>query len=304
MQDLYSGAVQPGNAVEKTLPVKGQKKRDCGEFTSDSCRSSVGSRWPSSIFLIMGVHWKHPDHCVQQAPLLIAGVFNSPYKLFPDEMEFRLRGAKPLSPKASRSRKHGTEGIVETSAPGTPFTLPQIEHLPPIPKKKQQKNNITNRINQQTIYRLAGKMKKGDKIKVGTATTVPETGEVGTATTVPETGEVGTATTVPEAGEVGTTTTVPETGEVGTATTVPETGEVGTATTVPETGEVGTATTVPETGEVGTATTVPETGEVGTATTVPETGEVGQQRLYLRLVRWGQQRLSLRLERWGSDDCT
>ncbi|XP_033872899.3 spermatogenesis-associated protein 17 isoform X1 [Acipenser ruthenus] len=68
----------------------------------------------------------------------IAGVFNSPYKLFPDEMEFRLRGAKPLSPKASRSRKHGTEGIVETSAPGTPFTLPQIEHLPPIPKKKQQ----------------------------------------------------------------------------------------------------------------------------------------------------------------------
>ncbi|MGH0125431.1 UNVERIFIED_CONTAM: hypothetical protein FKN15_045351 [Acipenser sinensis] len=74
----------------------------------------------------------------------IAGVFNSPYKLFPDEMEFRLRGAKPLSPKASRSRKHGTEGIVETSAPGTPFTLPQIEHLPPIPKKKQQIAGVFN----------------------------------------------------------------------------------------------------------------------------------------------------------------
>ncbi|XP_041107508.1 spermatogenesis-associated protein 17 isoform X2 [Polyodon spathula] len=68
----------------------------------------------------------------------IAGVFNSPYKLFPDEMEFRLRGAKPLSPKASRSRKDGTEGTVETSTLGTPFTLPQIEHLPPIPKKKPQ----------------------------------------------------------------------------------------------------------------------------------------------------------------------
>ncbi|KAK6489654.1 spermatogenesis-associated protein 17 isoform X2, partial [Huso huso] len=66
----------------------------------------------------------------------IAGVFNLPYKLSPNEMEFRLCGANPLSPKASQSRKDVIEGIVETSAPGTPFTLLQIEPLQLIPKKK------------------------------------------------------------------------------------------------------------------------------------------------------------------------
>ncbi|XP_005999002.1 spermatogenesis-associated protein 17 [Latimeria chalumnae] len=68
----------------------------------------------------------------------IPGVFNSPYRLFPDEMEFRLQKARPLSNSASRMRKDINEGIVDVSVSGTSFTFPPIQPLPPIGKKKPQ----------------------------------------------------------------------------------------------------------------------------------------------------------------------
>nr|XP_015199595.1 PREDICTED: spermatogenesis-associated protein 17 isoform X1 [Lepisosteus oculatus] len=72
------------------------------------------------------------------------GVFNSPYRPFPDEMELKLQmelkpqSMRPLSLKTSFHRKETSKGLVNMNVPGSPLTLTMAQPLPPIPKKKPQ----------------------------------------------------------------------------------------------------------------------------------------------------------------------
>ncbi|XP_030050527.1 spermatogenesis-associated protein 17 [Microcaecilia unicolor] len=67
----------------------------------------------------------------------IAGIYNSPYRQFPDEMEFRLQKAKPLN-HWERQTKDDSCGLVDMSTDTTSFSFPTIQPLPPIGKQKPQ----------------------------------------------------------------------------------------------------------------------------------------------------------------------
>ncbi|XP_043915706.1 spermatogenesis-associated protein 17 [Protopterus annectens] len=62
----------------------------------------------------------------------IPGVFNSPYRSLPDEMELRLQLARPLSHRVHVLKKETGEGI------DTSFSFPPLKPVPPIDKKKIQ----------------------------------------------------------------------------------------------------------------------------------------------------------------------
>lgn len=62
----------------------------------------------------------------------IPGVFNSPYRSFPDEMELRLQLARPLSRRVHVLKKATNEGT------GTSYSFPSLKPIPPIDKKKPQ----------------------------------------------------------------------------------------------------------------------------------------------------------------------
>ncbi|XP_067844421.1 spermatogenesis-associated protein 17 [Heptranchias perlo] len=64
-----------------------------------------------------------------------AGIYNSPYRLYPNEKEYMLQQVRPLSRKTSR-RKDTAEGLVDQS--GVPCTFPPVQPLPPVGKKKPQ----------------------------------------------------------------------------------------------------------------------------------------------------------------------
>ncbi|KAM4772366.1 spermatogenesis-associated protein 17 [Rhinophrynus dorsalis] len=68
----------------------------------------------------------------------IPGVFNSPYRQYPDEMEFRLQRARPLSHKDLLKRKDDTADNVCWSDCRFPFSFPITQPLPPIANKKPQ----------------------------------------------------------------------------------------------------------------------------------------------------------------------
>nr|XP_033792466.1 spermatogenesis-associated protein 17 isoform X2 [Geotrypetes seraphini] len=68
----------------------------------------------------------------------IAGIYNSPYRQFPDEMEFRLQRAKPLNRWERHTKKDDSCGLVDMSTDTTSFSLPTIHPLPPIGKRKPQ----------------------------------------------------------------------------------------------------------------------------------------------------------------------
>ncbi|XP_075451712.1 spermatogenesis-associated protein 17 [Ascaphus truei] len=68
----------------------------------------------------------------------VAGMFNSPYRQYPDEMEFRLQRARPLSHKDRSKKKNDVEGIVDWPDCRPSFSFPVTQPLPPIGKKKPQ----------------------------------------------------------------------------------------------------------------------------------------------------------------------
>ncbi|XP_062913329.1 spermatogenesis-associated protein 17 [Mobula hypostoma] len=65
----------------------------------------------------------------------IPGIYNSPYRLHPSEMEYTLQRTKPRSHIISH-KKDGTEGLVDPSIPGVPCSFPPL--LPPILREKPQ----------------------------------------------------------------------------------------------------------------------------------------------------------------------
>uniref|UniRef100_UPI00398E6180 spermatogenesis-associated protein 17 n=1 Tax=Pristiophorus japonicus TaxID=55135 RepID=UPI00398E6180 len=67
----------------------------------------------------------------------LPGIYNSPYRLCPNEKEYRLQQVRPPSLNTSR-RKDTTEGLVDPSIPGVPCILPPVIPLPPVNKKKPQ----------------------------------------------------------------------------------------------------------------------------------------------------------------------
>ncbi|KAM9317246.1 spermatogenesis-associated protein 17 [Gastrophryne carolinensis] len=67
----------------------------------------------------------------------VAGVFNSPYREYPDEMEFRLRRARPLS-HSDLPRKSAGDSFVDWSDCRHPFSFSAMQPLPPINRKKPQ----------------------------------------------------------------------------------------------------------------------------------------------------------------------
>ncbi|XP_072266571.1 spermatogenesis-associated protein 17 [Pyxicephalus adspersus] len=68
----------------------------------------------------------------------VAGVFNSPYRQYPDEMEFRLQRARPLSHRDLPKKSNDSDGFVDWSDCRHPFSFPTTSLLPPINKKKPQ----------------------------------------------------------------------------------------------------------------------------------------------------------------------
>ncbi|XP_066451175.1 spermatogenesis-associated protein 17 isoform X2 [Eleutherodactylus coqui] len=67
----------------------------------------------------------------------IAGVFNSPYRPYPDEMEFRLKRAKPLSHR-EHPREDSDGHYADWSDCRHPYSFPMTQPLPPIGLKKPQ----------------------------------------------------------------------------------------------------------------------------------------------------------------------
>uniref|UniRef100_A0A8C5M6L0 Spermatosis associated 17 n=1 Tax=Leptobrachium leishanense TaxID=445787 RepID=A0A8C5M6L0_9ANUR len=68
----------------------------------------------------------------------VAGIYNSPYRQYPDEMEFRLQRAQPLSHKERTSKKDDGGDTSDWSDCRIRFTFPTMQPLPPIGKKKVQ----------------------------------------------------------------------------------------------------------------------------------------------------------------------
>ncbi|XP_075056861.1 spermatogenesis-associated protein 17 [Mixophyes fleayi] len=68
----------------------------------------------------------------------VASVFNSPSRETPDEMEYLLRRARPLSHKVKPKKKVVTDGFLDWSDCRRPFSFPTSQPLPPIGKKKPQ----------------------------------------------------------------------------------------------------------------------------------------------------------------------
>ncbi|CAH2254197.1 spermatogenesis-associated 17 [Pelobates cultripes] len=71
----------------------------------------------------------------------VAGIYNSPFKQCPDEMEFRLQRARPLSHKDRPPKKGYNYGISDCSDwldCRLRFAFPTLKPLPPIGKKKVQ----------------------------------------------------------------------------------------------------------------------------------------------------------------------
>ncbi|XP_051867210.1 spermatogenesis-associated protein 17 [Pristis pectinata] len=65
----------------------------------------------------------------------IPGIYNSPYRQYPSEIEYTLQRTRPRSHTISL-KKDVTEGLVDPSIPGVPCIFPPL--LPPIPRKKPQ----------------------------------------------------------------------------------------------------------------------------------------------------------------------
>ncbi|CAN2387441.1 Spermatogenesis associated 17 [Pristimantis euphronides] len=67
----------------------------------------------------------------------IPGVFNSPYRQYPDEMEFRLKRARPLSHR-EQPKKDNDGSYIDWSDCRHPYLFTNYQLLPPIVKKKPQ----------------------------------------------------------------------------------------------------------------------------------------------------------------------
>ncbi|XP_040283545.1 spermatogenesis-associated protein 17 [Bufo bufo] len=67
----------------------------------------------------------------------IPGVYNSPYRQYPDEMEFRLQRARPLSHR-EHPEKDNNGDFVDWSDCRHPYSFTTTQPLPPIGKKKPQ----------------------------------------------------------------------------------------------------------------------------------------------------------------------
>ncbi|KAJ1157600.1 hypothetical protein NDU88_010305 [Pleurodeles waltl] len=63
------------------------------------------------------------------------GVFNSPYRQFPDPMEIRIQTARPMSPKGSKKRDDYQRAVTFS---GYASVIPALKPLPPICSKKPQ----------------------------------------------------------------------------------------------------------------------------------------------------------------------
>ncbi|XP_053568478.1 spermatogenesis-associated protein 17 [Bombina bombina] len=68
----------------------------------------------------------------------VPGVFNSPFKQYPDEMEFRLERSKPLSHKKHQKQTDKSVEIADWSDCRHPFLFSSVPPLPPIDKNKPQ----------------------------------------------------------------------------------------------------------------------------------------------------------------------
>lgn len=64
---------------------------------------------------------------------VVPGIYNSPFKPHPDEMEFVLRKVKPHPPNMPKPNRDSHSGIIIPESP----PLPQTEPLPPIGQKPQ-----------------------------------------------------------------------------------------------------------------------------------------------------------------------
>ncbi|XP_067901159.1 spermatogenesis-associated protein 17 isoform X2 [Heterodontus francisci] len=67
----------------------------------------------------------------------LPGIYNSPCRLCPDEMEYRLQQVRPLTPNTSQ-KEEATEGLVDPSIPDVPCTFPPVGLLPTVGKNKPQ----------------------------------------------------------------------------------------------------------------------------------------------------------------------
>ncbi|PIK34323.1 putative spermatogenesis-associated protein 17 isoform X2 [Apostichopus japonicus] len=64
---------------------------------------------------------------------VVPGIYNSPFKPYPDEMEFVLRKVKPHPPEKAKPKRDNRSGKIVADSPPLPLTEP----LPPIGQKLQ-----------------------------------------------------------------------------------------------------------------------------------------------------------------------
>lgn len=69
----------------------------------------------------------------------VPGIYNSPFKPYPDEMEFVLRKVKPHPPEKAKPKRDNRSGKIIADSPPLPLTEP----LPPIGQKLQVSLNTS-----------------------------------------------------------------------------------------------------------------------------------------------------------------
>ncbi|XP_070577450.1 spermatogenesis-associated protein 17-like [Ptychodera flava] len=81
---------------------------------------------------------------------VVPGIYNSPFKPYPDEMEYILRSVQPRPPDKPKPKRENRSGIIIPESPPLPLTEP----LPPIGQKLQGPFRMPAEVQKQRYKKL------------------------------------------------------------------------------------------------------------------------------------------------------
>ncbi|XP_078000154.1 spermatogenesis-associated protein 17-like [Glandiceps talaboti] len=81
---------------------------------------------------------------------VVPGIYNSPFKPYPDEMEYILRSVQPRPPEGPKPKRENRSGIIIPPSPPLPLTEP----LPPIGAKLQGPFRTPTEVQKQRYKKL------------------------------------------------------------------------------------------------------------------------------------------------------
>ncbi|XP_072031080.1 spermatogenesis-associated protein 17-like [Amphiura filiformis] len=119
-KQYLEGLVVKNEIVRQELKeYREQKEREEEQILQESAREKVLNEARKNHYLI--------------STEVVPGIYNSPFKPYPDEMEYILRTVQPQPPKGPKPKRDNRSGMMVSQSP----PLPLIEPLPPIGQKPQ-----------------------------------------------------------------------------------------------------------------------------------------------------------------------